>query len=341
MSGQSSEEKKLPPSAKKLKQAREKGQAVTSKDTLASVATLVVLTYLFMRRGMISQLLHSVFAYVPRADMSFADSLAELTQLSVQVTFQIVVPLMILVIAIGILVGMAISSGPMFSVQPLTPDFNKLNPVTGLTKIFNWRAMMTFVMHLVRITLILSVLSIIMFYYAGALLGAPPCGLECAQGAAMAILVPMFVALAAMLILTGFFDYMVQRAGFLREQKMTVTEYAREMKEQHGDPQLRGKIRAERRMITERPSGISQATVILYSGTRLAIGLRYVQGETPAPLVVVRGRGPDAVARIMRATKVPLIEDRLTVALISMIPIGEYVVKDEQILAVAPHLKGG
>lgn len=338
MSGQSSEEKKLPPSKRKLTKAREKGQVVTSRDTLASVATLVALSYLFMRRDAIADMLRSVFEYVPPAGASFDDALTELTQSSVQITLQIVGPLLILVIAVGILVGMAISSGPVFSTEPLKPDFTKLNPATNLMNQFKWRALMTFLMHVIRVTLILGMMSIIMIYFAGALLNAPPCGLECAEGATMSILTTMFTALAAGLILVAFFDFMIQRAGFMREQKMTLTEFTREMKDQHGDPQLRSKIKAERRQIAERPVGLSQATVVLHWSSRVAVGLRYVQGETPAPLVVIRARGPQGVARIIRAAKVPVIEDASVVALLAAVPVGEYVLEDSQILAVAPHL---
>ncbi|WP_163594871.1 EscU/YscU/HrcU family type III secretion system export apparatus switch protein, partial [Klebsiella pneumoniae] len=51
MSGDSSEEKTLPPSQKKLRDARKKGQIAKSRDLVGALSLLAVVAYLWLRGG--------------------------------------------------------------------------------------------------------------------------------------------------------------------------------------------------------------------------------------------------------------------------------------------------
>lgn len=341
MSGQGSEEKTLPASARKLKKAREKGQVVTSRDSLASLATLVVLIYLFARREPLSDLLTSLFTYTPPAELAYAEALSDLLDLSFRVAVYICVPMMVLVIAAGILIGQVISGGPLFSTEPLRPDFSKINPATGFSRIFSKRTFLTFLMHLVRVSVIFCTLSVILIYFAGALFTSPYCGLECTKDAAIGITIPLLTALVVVLLLSALFDYLVQRSSFLREQKMTLTEFKRELKDQHGDPQLRGRLKSDRRDMHERPTGLAQATCVIYAVPHLAVAIRYVAEEMPAPYVVGRYRGTEAIIRALRGTKVTRAEDAHAVALIAGIPVGQYIVEEAQITAIVRYVAAG
>jgi len=338
MSGGGSEQKSLPASARKLRKAREKGQVVTSRDSIASLVTLAVLVYLFARRHHLSDLLYGLFTYTPPPELVFSAALSDLLDLAFRVIIQICLPLMILVVTLSILVGMLIAGGPLFTTEPLKPNFNKINPATGFFKIFSKRSFLTFLMHVIRVSVIFTTLVLILAYSAAALFTAPYCGLACTQEAAIAITVPLLGALVAILLLAALFDYLVQRSSFLREQKMTMTEFKRELKDQHGDPQLRSRIKGDRRDMLERPTGWGQATNIIYAAPHIAVALRYVPDEMPAPLVVGRARGAEAIARALRNSKAPRSEDAHAAAKIAAIPVGQYVTDEEQIMAIVRYL---
>lgn len=340
MSGDSSEEKTLPPTQRKLRKAREKGQVVTSRETLASLTTLAVLLYLFARRGAIWRDLRALFALETPPGLAFPQELALKARMALDLAVGLVAPVLVLVIALTVLMGMAISGGPVFSAQALTPDFGKLSPAKGAKKMFGRSAWMRLLMHVVRILAVGALLAVLLGGQIGALLPAPPCGIDCAARITERMIVPLLVGLTAILVVAGLLDYLVQRAEFLREQRMSVTEMKREWKDQEGDPQLKGQLRADRREAIERPVGLSEATVLIRAGTREIVGLRYVEGETPAPRLVFRARGPEAVARAARnRAELTVREDAEAVALLARLAIGDWISTDAQIAAVSPHLR--
>jgi type III secretion protein U len=340
MSGESSEEKTLPPSQHKLRKAREKGQVVTSRETLSSVTTAVVLVWLFLRRDSIAADLRVLLTAEPDPAAGFAVALAGQARLALRLGVGVIGPILLGVIVVAVLGGVTISGGPVFSTQPLTPDFDRLNPASAFKRLFGRKALIGFLMHVLRLCALLVAPALVIRASLGGLIEAPSCGLACAGGAMTAMLVPVLVAVLAILVLAGLLDYMVQRAGFMREQRMSITEFKRELKEQDGNPQLRGRLRQDQRMMVERPTGLAQATSVIHAGASAAVGLRYVEGETPAPLVVIRARGPEAVARLLRAARgIRISEDGAAVGAVAQVPVGEYVVEDAQIQAIAPFLR--
>lgn len=334
----SSEEKNLPPSQQKLRKAREKGQVVSAPEAIASVTTIAVLIYLYARREAIWADLVLLFSITPDPALPFMAQLEDATAVAIRLGLMLAVPIVAGVIALTILAGMAVSGGPMLSFHPLVPTFDKLNPTSGVKKILGRSALMRFLMHVIRATAILTVLGLMLSRQIAVLVPTPPCGLGCVGQTAVAMTLPLLVATIAILSLAALFDYLVQRANFMREQKMSITEYKREAKEQEGDPQMRGQMRQEQRAMVDRPTGLSQATVILTDGRRRAIGLRYVPDETPAPLVVIRANGSAAVARLAAAANVPVHDDPMATELIATVPVGGWVDKDDQVNAVVPYL---
>lgn len=339
MSGES-EEKTLPPSRHKLKKAREKGQVVTSRETLSSITTLAVLLYLYARRNAIWADLQTLFAVDPAPGQSLIAELQQRARLSLDLAAGIVVPVFALVIALAILGGMTISGGPVFSFHPITPDFDKLNPASGFKKILGRAAWMRLLMHLVRIAAIGALLTVMLWDQLGALIPAAPCGIACIGRATDSVIAPVLVGLTAILILSGLLDYLVQRADFIRQQRMSITEMKREFKDQDGNPQIKGALRQMRRDMVDAPTGIAQATLLLRDGTRELVAVRFIRDDTPAPLVVARARGAPAVSRAIRARPdlVPA-DDGDAVAALSGVGVGDWIASDEAVAAVVPYLR--
>lgn len=339
MSGES-EEKTLPPTRYKLKKAREKGQVVTSKETLSSITTLVVLLYLFARRGAIWEDLQMLFVAEPAPELTLMQDLHQRAKLAMDVMIGILAPIFALVIALTVLGGVAISGGPVFSFHPLTPNFNKLNPASGFKKLFGRTAWMRLLMHIIRVCAIGALLVVMLWDQIGALVPGPPCGLPCMARLTESIIGPLLVGLTAILILSGLLDYLVQRADFIREQRMSVTELKREFKEQDGNPLLKGAMRQTQREMVETPTGIAQATVLLRDGGRELVALRYIRDDMPAPMVVARARGGSAIGRAIRArADLTPIDDSAAVAALRGLGVGDWISTDDQVNAVVPHLQ--
>lgn len=340
MSGDESEEKTLQPSRRKLKKQREKGSVVTSKEAVMSMVGIAALLYLYAMRFSIAEKLAALWELEPAFEgQSFWLQLESKTAIVWQLGLEVVLPLTGIVIAVGVLTGMLVSGGPVFSMEPISPKFDKINPAKGFTKLFARRALMTFLMNVIRLTLLSVVFGLILLGAWEALLLAPVCGLMCAIETWDGVLLPMVVGAVAVMAMMAVFDYMVQRAEFMREQMMTQSEFKREMKDQMGDPHMRGFLKQQRRSMLTTQTGPSKATLMVSAGNKASVGIRYIEGETPAPLIVARVKTPQAVRSMAQKSRAYQHVDAALYEALSGIAVGGYITTDELIGRIAPLLQ--
>ncbi len=342
MSGESSEEKTLPPTQQKLRKQREKGNVVTSKETLSSIVVVTALGYLYLRREGLTELFGALFvldANDASGERSFWLALQDKGIIVWQLALQLVAPLFALIISMSIVLGMMVAGGPLFAPEVLAPKFEKINPAKGLKKVFGRRALVTFLMHVVRLSLLSVVFTAVLFGGWSALVRSPLCGFPCVIEGLQSAAEPLVFAAIVLMLIMALADYLVQRAEFMREQKMSVTEYKREFKDREGDPHLKGKLQSDQRDLLESPTGAGLATVVVESPGGLAYAIRYVEDETPAPLVVARARDGAGVARIVKASGAPVVVDANLTDLLAGKAVGDYVTDEETIETLAPHLQ--
>ncbi|MEM9341900.1 MAG: EscU/YscU/HrcU family type III secretion system export apparatus switch protein [Pseudomonadota bacterium] len=341
MSGNdTSEEKTLPASKRKLKKQREKGSVVTSKEAVMSVVGIASLLYLHGQRFSISEKLQALWVLEPDYEgQTFAQQLESKAAIIWQLSLELVAPLMALVIGISILTGMLVTGGPVFSTESITPKFEKINPASGFKRVFGRRALMSFMMNVIRLTALTLVFGLILLGAWEALILAPVCGLGCAMETLDNVLLPLIIGAVAVMAVMAMFDYIVQRSEFLHEQKMTITEYKREMKDQLGDPHQRSHLKKERRSMLTTPTGPDQATIVISDLSKVGIGIRYRQGETPAPLVVARVRDGMGIRKMVRASGALQHDDSDLAEMLSKIAVGDYITDDDIIARIAPLLQ--
>jgi len=258
-----SEEKTLQASRRKLRKQRDRGSVVTSREAVMSLTGIVALIYLYTSRLTISEKLTALWELEPAPGQTFAVQFQSKMSIVSQLGVEVVMPLVGLVIIVGILGGLMVAGGPVF---------------------------MSFLMNVVRLTVLTLVFGLILLSGWQALILAPVCGMGCAMDTLQGVILPMVIGAVAVMAFMAIFDYLVQRAEFLREQMMSITEFKREMKDAMGDPHLRGHLKQERKSMLTTTTGPGFATIMVSSGNSLSIGVRYVTGETPAPLIVAKAR---------------------------------------------------
>lgn len=340
--GESSEEKTLPPSEQKLKKARDKGSVVTSKEAMSSIVGLTALAYLYLRRDTMAEQLTALFILEPvdaLGERAFLLALQDKATIVWQLALQVVAPLFALVIAVGLFFGLVIAGGPLFAPEVLSPKFEKINPAKGIKKIFGRRALVTFLMNVLRMALLAVVFAIVLIGGWSALIRAPLCGFPCAVEALETAARPLVFAAITVMVIVALADYLVQRAEFMREQKMSVTEFKREIKDREGDAYLKGRLQQDQRDMVESPTGAGLATVVIESPSGAAYGIRYVEEDTPAPLIVARARDTAGVGRILKASDAPTFTDGNLIDLLKGKAVGDYITDENTIAVLAPHLQ--
>jgi flagellar biosynthetic protein FlhB len=117
----------------------------------------------------------------------------------------------------------------------------------------------------------------------------------------------------ALLVLFAAADFVLTRFRYTKKHRMTKEEVKREMKEDEGDPMIRGARKRRHRELVKHNaiSDTKKADVLLVNPTHIAIAIRYRKDEGGAPKVLAKGKG--SLAEVMRDTAraegIPIVQD--------------------------------
>jgi flagellar biosynthetic protein FlhB len=127
------------------------------------------------------------------------------------------------------------------------------------------------------------------------------------------LLVALFGAVLTFLGLTAGLDWLWQRQRFMARMRMSREEMKEDFKQTEGDPHVKARLkqiriaRSRKRMMANVP----KATVVITNPTHYAVALRYVQGETAAPVCLAKGVDSLAlkIREVATAHDIPIVED--------------------------------
>ena len=119
------------------------------------------------------------------------------------------------------------------------------------------------------------------------------------------------LAVAGTLGALAAFDYVMARRRIGAKMKMTPDEAKREMREQDGDPMLKGRRKARMKELAKRrvAQAVAKADVIVVNPTHYAVALRYDDATDRAPIVVAKGtdEAAEKIREIARQHGVPIL----------------------------------
>ncbi len=310
---QTSEEKTLPASDKKIEDARKKGQVLHSPDMVSGVIMLSCTIFLIY----IAPVLRAkIGALVEEAshihDRPFAEVWHRLSTIAVQTLLTATLPILLITVLAILMTNVAVTRGFVFSVKPIEPDFERINPATGLKRIFSLKSVVEFAKAIFKITAVTT--AFVVVFQAGlmALFQSSACGGACLQATFLAMIRPLAAIAVAAFLIIGFCDIFLQRWLFLREMRMTKTESKREQKDMEGDPLIRQERQRLRRSVAGTKLGLRSAVLLIGEPGTVLVGIRYVRGETPVPVIVCRASGPETMQMHGQAGQlgIPLSTDK-------------------------------
>jgi type III secretion protein U len=291
-----SEEKSQPATKKKLKEARDKGQVAKSQDMVSGVVILfctLCLTVMVPRaQAQITSLLDLVAGIYTQP---FGDTWPRVLDSAEQVLISLTLPMVAITVGAVILTNIVIQQGFVFSVEPIKPDIKHINPFEGFKRLFALRNLVEFLKALFKVSCLALALYGVGRYSLQALMEASRCGAGCIESTFYQVLKPLMITVIGAFLVLGGVDVLVQRWLFVREMKMTRSEHKRERKDQDGDPLIkRARTRQRQEMqAMGGATGLARASLVLIGREGVVVGLRYVRGETPVPLVVCRADAED------------------------------------------------
>ncbi|MEW6426834.1 MAG: flagellar biosynthesis protein FlhB [Thermodesulfobacteriota bacterium] len=328
----SGQEKTEEPTARRLKDARDKGDIAKSMEIpsalvlLSSILTLYGFSTFFMEQ--FYRMLKHYLTNLHAVPLGLGD-MSALTLEGMRFSLVTAGPVMLVVLVVGLLANVG-QFGFLFTTEKLTPKLSKIDPIQGFARMFSLQMLANSVKSIMKV--------VIIGYVAyreimRALPGLNPLmDQEVLQIAGFIgqVSFRIFLKAALILIVLAMFDYAFQRWEFMKKMRMTKQEMKEEAKQTEGDPHVKGRIRAiqmemaRRRMMEEVP----KADVVITNPTRLAIALRYDSMSMHAPKVVAKGAGAIAqrIREVAREHGVPLVENKpLAQALFKQVKIDDYV----------------
>ncbi|MFQ5559385.1 MAG: flagellar biosynthesis protein FlhB [Nitrospinota bacterium] len=339
-------------SEKKREDSRNKGQFAQSKEVTSSFIMLAMLiAFYFYGPFILGQLMgymKDVFFEAGSVELN-AQNIVPLLFEVMKIILMTILPFVTVIMVAAIIVNILQGGGIVFTAEPLTPKFSKLNPVKGIGKVISKSSFGELVKSILKIIIVGS----IAYRTVNAEFTTIPLLMELEGEAILQYIAEvslkiMFFTLLAMIILSVI-DFLYQKYLFEESIKMTKQELKDEHKSSEGDPALKAKIRniqmevARRRMM----EAVPKADVVITNPTHFAIAIQYDKNMV-APVVIAKGTGfiAQKIKKIATESGVPLYENKpLARTLFKSVDIGEMIPSVffkavAEILAYVYRLKG-
>jgi len=329
--------------AKRLTEAREKGDVPRSRE-LNTFTTLIAALIGFMVMGRTSVLsYHKLAAHQWQIDRVDAYSDASILNGFYEPLVQalwIVAPFLALMF-ISTLIGPVFMGGWVFSLSSLKFDLSKVNPITGIKRVFSLKGLVELLKAVMKVLLLGGIAVTVLLGQADKFVDLGKMALSPALISAFSMLFNVSLMMALAMGLMTLVDVPYQRWSHAKKLRMTRQEVIKETKETSGNPEIKSKQRSIQQSVSQRRMllDVPDADVIIVNPTHYSVALKYEEDKS-APRVVAKGVDLMAlrIREIAKASDVPVFSaPPLSRALYRHAEIGD-VIPAELYLAVAQVL---
>ncbi|MBI5429591.1 MAG: flagellar type III secretion system protein FlhB [Nitrosomonadales bacterium] len=318
-------EKTEQPSQRRLDQAREKGQVARSQE-LSTFAVLLagggVLWFMgaSLTRHMVQSLRDGLTL---NRDLAFNSSLIipRLYDMALDALFTFAPFLFAVLLAAAF--SPLLLNGWMFSIEAIQPKFSKMNPLSGIARMFSMHALIELAKAIGKSLLVGGVAAWVIWHNRDQVMALGTQSVMAAVPEMGHLVGVSFMTIVGAMLLIVLVDVPFKLWDHNKQLMMTKEEVRQEAKETEGDPMVKGRIRslqreaARRRMMSEIPT----ADVVVTNPTHYAVALKYSDSEVPAaggkrrraagaPIVVAKGSHLLAlrIREIAKENNVPILE---------------------------------
>jgi type III secretion protein U len=324
------EEKTEEPSDRKLKKARDDGKIATYKDFVSSALSAVLFFYIIIKLTSINDSFKVMFLSVlNQQDTSFENTIIKVIPSLISSGTSTVIPLCALAFISVVVFTVVVNGGIVLSFKPLKPDIKRVNPADGLKKIFGSKAFIDLGKSLLKLIVLAAALYLTTLTYLNDLIRTPVGGLEGLPVMLAHVSNPIIFISIGIFIILGVMDLPLQYFLFRKDQKSTKSEVKRENKESDGAPELKRERKRMEKELADMPTkiGVKNSSFVVYNDN-VAVGLRYVAGETHVPFITSRAKTGDAALKLIeqaRELKIPLVKrEELSDGIAKQHQIGAY-----------------
>jgi flagellar biosynthesis protein FlhB len=317
---------------KRLQEARKKGQVPRSIDlstaAVCIAAAVAIYTLGRLAAGQFADFMHDSLSLGPETVMAEGAVWPTLTHAGARALL-IILPILGATFVAALAAPIAIG-GWNFSTEALVPQFARLNPITGMGRVFSARGLVELGKGLAKVAVVGTIGWVLLRGLTPQLMGLSAEPLNEAIGHAAALSGYALLVLTCGLVVIAAVDVPFQLWQHAKDLRMTREEVREEYKESEGSPETRGRIREAQRAISRGRMlhDVPTADVVVTNPTHFAVALRYDESKNRAPIVVAKGTELLAlkIREIATENGVPIVEaPPLARALFKSVEIGREV----------------
>ena len=293
MAEKSGAEQTEEPTARKLRNARDDGQVARSVELPAAAVTIgAILVMYFIGSAWMSRVA-TIFAQgftFDRKTLDNPDLLITAFASQIGESFLLIIPILGVTAVLAVLSSGA-TGGYLFSLKSVLPNFGKLSPLQGFSRMFGTKAAVELGKAILKFTLVATVLWTLVSSQLDQLMALGQMGLEPALAHAGIMIGESALWLSLSLLVIALIDAPYQRFAFTKRMRMTKQEVKDEMKDMEGQPEVKAKIRQrQREMANSRMiQKVKDADVVITNPEHFAVALSYDPTGDGAPILLAKG----------------------------------------------------
>ena len=300
---QQGQERTEQPTAKRLSEARKKGQVARSRELNTLLVMLASAIALWVLSGPAVSGITDIItlALSPEGDVLKTPELIPGHLASVMLSALLLITPFLLITVVAALAGPTAMGGLLFSPEAIAFKLEKLDPIKGLGRVFSTKGLIELVKALLKFFLVLGVAVLVYKFMEREVMALIRFDVIDGIVRAGSMIMLALVLLSATLVLIAAIDVPYQLWSHNKQMKMTKQEIKDENKETDGRHEVKARVRqlqhevSQRRMLQDVPD----ADVVITNPTHYSVALKYDTNGSGAPRVVAKGQ--DLIALKIRS----------------------------------------
>ncbi|AMG30505.1 flagellar biosynthesis protein FlhB [Grimontia hollisae] len=314
MSDSSAQDKTERPSEQKIRKAREEGNLPRSREL---VTALMMVASALLLSAFSSAIHHTIVSVsemtlnIDKDTIFSPDKMGELLWQSAILATQALAPLFALIMLVSIGANL-LRGGWNISTKAMMPKLSKLNPLSGIKRIFSANSLVELIKSILKVTFIGGALYWLINHYLNEIIALQHTRLSAAIPAFLDLLWTGLFVYGLVLLFIAVLEMPYSSYEYIKKLKMTKQEVKEEHKNTEGRPEIKARIRQLQRQMSQRAFAktVPTADVIITNPTHYAVALKYDLSKANAPFVIAKGVDQAAlqIRQIAQQHGLPVVE---------------------------------
>lgn len=316
---------------KKRRDERKKGNIFQSKD-ITTIASIIMSFYV------LKSWMPNIYRFLSDAFREYIGLAATTLEIETKFTINLFTNVAITIISIisilvlAIMVSAIVVSGAQtrfhISKDGFKFKFSKLNPLSGIKKLFSLRSFIEVLKNIIKIIVIGTVVYSVIIKNIQFIPKLMYLDILSAVKFVFDVIMDVVNSVIIYFLALSVVDFIYQWWEYEKNIKMTKQEVKDEFKNTEGNPEIKGKIRQIQRKVSmsRMMQQVPSADVIIRNPTHFAVAIKYSEDSNRAPLVVAKGQDRVAlnIIKLAEESKVLIMENKpLARALYSTVEINQ------------------